>query len=755
VTRTRLAFGLVVLIVAFSGFTSLVYQVVWERLLRYNFGGDSVSSAVVTATFLLGLGVGAVVFGRRFHRAFAAFALVELAIGAWAMASYHVLAPLGPALAKLASASIAEAEGLRPQVVLACVLFLLPPCILMGGTLPLMFNCFVRSGEYKSSTVGLLYGLNTAGAALGALAAPFLFLNRWAISTTLLVVGAGNVLIAAAIWLFRHGMAPPDQPEGPDAAGAPVRPVGLAAVLALAFVSGFISLSFEISLVRAFFVLNPSSPYNFPAILVVFLLSLALGSILFSRFTTYAPTAALRRVGMLFLLAVLGMQLGIYVRGALALSPLVSDLPQPDTLGFHLLYAGILVVLFPLFLSGVFPLLLKLASHTGAELPRRTGLVYIVNAVGSFSGAMLVQFVGFSLLGTRGVIRTLFLAGVVAGAFCLVRSAGNRRVAAAYGALAVLVGLVTFRVPRDVWDVYRSGIAGRRNVDRVEGVTGVAVIKWAPAGEVFVNGQIMSTLPDHPSHVRLVSFPLSLPRRRDVLLLGLGGGGMVRELLRDPGVERVDVVDWSYELPVLLDRPRVRALLDGALQNPKVRIWRCDARVAVSLLPGGSFDIVIDNLGFPYWVGMTSVKSVSYFREIRRILKPAGVFVNANYDTEGARLPILAGLRETFRVVRPHARVGIVLASDELIVIDRDRAEEVLAWRGKVFGIQDVPQSDWLIGGLRTVSADEVRDVEPIRDDLLVHEYRRDPLRALLWRLRNGVPAPKASSVLAPAPDHS
>jgi hypothetical protein len=99
--------------------------------------------------------------------------------------------------------------------------------------------------------------------------------------------------------------------------------------------------------------------------------------------------------------------------------------------------------------------------------------------------------------------------------------------------------------------------------------------------------------------------------------------------------------------------------------------------------------------------------------------------------------------------------VGIVLASDEPIVIDRDRAEEVLAWRGKVFGIQDVPQSDWLIGGLRTVSADEVRDVEPIRDDLLVHEYRRDPVRALLRRLRNGVPAPKASSALAPAPDHS
>jgi hypothetical protein len=54
----------VFLIVGFAGFCSLVYQVVWERTLKYNFGGDSVSAAIVTATFLLGLGIGAVAFGR-------------------------------------------------------------------------------------------------------------------------------------------------------------------------------------------------------------------------------------------------------------------------------------------------------------------------------------------------------------------------------------------------------------------------------------------------------------------------------------------------------------------------------------------------------------------------------------------------------------------------------------------------------------------------------------------------------------------
>ena len=70
------------LLVTFSGFCSLVYQVLWDRIARYNFGGDNTSSSVVTGTFLLGLGIGAACFGRWRRRAFLTYALVELATSA-------------------------------------------------------------------------------------------------------------------------------------------------------------------------------------------------------------------------------------------------------------------------------------------------------------------------------------------------------------------------------------------------------------------------------------------------------------------------------------------------------------------------------------------------------------------------------------------------------------------------------------------------------------------------------------------------
>ncbi|HXV97848.1 MAG TPA: hypothetical protein VEC93_05435, partial [Anaerolineae bacterium] len=88
-------------IVAFSGFCSLVYQVVWDRTLRYNFGGDSVSSAIVTATFLLGLGIGAFIFGKWHRRAFVTYALVEISIGLYAIASFYILSPLAIVLGQV------------------------------------------------------------------------------------------------------------------------------------------------------------------------------------------------------------------------------------------------------------------------------------------------------------------------------------------------------------------------------------------------------------------------------------------------------------------------------------------------------------------------------------------------------------------------------------------------------------------------------------------------------------------------------
>jgi spermidine synthase len=705
-------------IVTISGFCSLAYQVVWDRTLRYNFGGDSVSSAIVTGTFLLGLGIGALAFGKWRQRPFTTYALIEIGIGAYAMVSFYILSSLATMLGNLFHYTIADVEGLRSIVIVACILFLLPPCILMGGTLPLIFNCFVRPGLYDNRRVGYLYGLNTAGASFGILAVIFLFLNRISLTATLQLVGGVNILLGVSVWFYGRGIMASNDRLGPPEPH-PVQPgameqLELSPLLALGFLSGFITLAYEITLFRTVGVMLFSSPYAFPIVLMPFLLSLAIGSLQFTKFRDYAPSSALKRVGSLFILSVTAIMLGVLVRCYWPVCFFLWSIPLA------------------VFMGGVFPLLLRLAASQGQELPRRTGSIYLANAVGAFLGAMLSQFVGFALLGTRGVLLLLFVLGLLAGGWCLVwaeqnvaRPALNPVKLQRFAGLAFLL-VIPFLLPAPMWEIYTFNYTGPE-VDKVEGHSGVATIRWLPGestGEVKVNGQYMSTLPDHPKHIRLAGAALAMPKRKKVLLLGLGGGGMVRELLKDPAIQQLDIVDWSRELLRVLDSPRARADLAGALSDPRVRLFRADARVAVSLYEDDTFDLVIDNLACVGWTGSTSIKSTGYFAQVARIVKPGGVFVfDPNYFGSPDREAVLAGVMDHFPYVQEHRQAVLVLAAAQPIDIASQRAEVVMRDRGQALKLAE-PYSDWLLKGFRLITQADLNGTPPIRDDLLIYEYR-------------------------------
>ena len=709
---------LVGLIVTVSGFCSLAYQVVWDRTLRFNFGGDSVSSAIVTGTFLLGLGIGALVFGKWRQQPFTTYALIEIGIGAYAIVSFYILSSMATMLGNLFHYTIADVEGLRSIVIVACILFLLPPCILMGGTLPLIFNCFVRPGLYDNRQVGFLYGLNTAGASFGILAVIFLFLNRISLPATLLLVGGGNILLGIGVGYYgRSIMASTDRLQLPES--HPVQPgameqLELSPLLALGFLSGFITLAYEISLFRTVGIMLPSSPYVFPIVLMPFLLSLAIGSLRFTKFRGYAPGSALKRVGNLFILSVLAIMLGVPIRWYWPVCFFLWSIPMA------------------VFMGGVFPLLLRLAASQGQDLPRRTGSIYLANAVGAFGGAILCQFVGFALLGTRGVLLLLFGLGLLAGSWCLVwaeqeiaRPALNPATLQRFAPLALLL-MIPFLLPTPMWEIYTFNYTGPE-VDKVEGLSGVATIRWMPdksTGEVKVNGQYMSALPDHTKHIRLAGAALAMPQREKVLILGLGGGGMVRELLKDPAIQQIDIVDWSRELPRVLDSPRARADLAGALSDRRVRLFRADARVAVSLYVDDAFDLVIENLAIVGWTGSTSIKSTGYFAQVARIVKPGGVFVfDPNYSGSPDREAVLAGLLDHFPYVQEHRQAVLVLASEHPIDIEPQRAEVVMRDRGQALGLAE-PYGDWLLKGFGPITQADLKGTSPIQDDLLIYEYR-------------------------------
>ncbi len=734
-------FGIVTLIAGLSGFCGLIYQAIWTRTLKYNFGGDAVSSALITGTCLLGLGLGAWVFGKSRKEPLKSYASIELAIAVFGILGFHLITPVADALAGLLQTTPQEVAGLRAAVVAGCILLLLPPCILIGGTLPLMLRCLVRPLGFSFRAIGLIYGISMLGAGLGMLALPLLFLNRLSFFATLAITGGLNIILALIIFLWSRRQ-PPEQGVLHRASSTDQDPGFRPLSYMLAFVSGFIALSFAVSLLRALPIANPSSAYNTPLVLVFFLCALALGGIVFTRGVRDNSAAILYRAGWLTAGSAPGMFIGIWIASYLHGNwyP-ISFMPILEGNGYAnlpwvLVFCMVLIMPTPLLIGAIFPLLLKLRAGNETGVTDAAGKLCLTSALGGFCGAV-GSLAGFSLLGTHGFLTVVYVIACACGTGVMMwiwRRNLELKKGAFSGALPAgmltLSVIVAVAMPSNIWLTYITG-GPESNWEVREGVSGVAQLWWDEEhADIRVNGQYMSRLPYQERHLKQEIFLLAQPHREKVLMLGIGGAGIIRSLVEDEQVESIDLVDASYELPGLLAGGRAAEMLNHALDSPKVRIIKADARVAVGLYEPESFDLVFDNLAFTSWAGSSSVKSATFYGKVRRILKPEGVFVvSANYP-EDSRLNVLAGLAQSFEIVKEHGHGETVLAMSREPQYSNDWIIAVALPRAELFGLHySAPDAlaAWFHNEQRLVTAEQLTGASPIRDDLPVYEY--------FWRL--------------------
>ena len=192
-----------------SGVSGLIYQVVWVRMFGNVFGNTIHSASLVVALFMLGLGAGSYLVGRWADRRYAtqpdsmlrAYGYVELVIAAMGLAIAAILPHLG-ALSALVSSYSREASGWYALSTMSyvargaiAIVLLTPIAVLMGGTLTLLIRHLVRSDLAVAGwRIAVLYGMNTAGAALGALLTDFTLVPAAGLFGTQMAAVACNVV---------------------------------------------------------------------------------------------------------------------------------------------------------------------------------------------------------------------------------------------------------------------------------------------------------------------------------------------------------------------------------------------------------------------------------------------------------------------------------------------------------------------------------------------------------------------------------
>src|SRR5262249_50657010 len=151
---------------------------------------------------------------------------------------------------------------------------------LMGGTLPVLTRFFTASIDEVESKVGVLYALNTFGAAAGSIVAALVLIPGMGNIRTTLIIATLNVAIGLfAVWMAEIEGRTPDS-EVEEFTARPSNSIDPAAdrmVLLTLAVSGFVAMMYEVAWTRALSAMIGSSTYAFSIMLITFLVGIALG----------------------------------------------------------------------------------------------------------------------------------------------------------------------------------------------------------------------------------------------------------------------------------------------------------------------------------------------------------------------------------------------------------------------------------------------------------------------------------------------
>ncbi len=748
---TRTAQHITALICFFlSGFAGLVYEVAWIRQAALLFGSTTFAVSAVLAVFFLGLAIGAYLFGRigqRTSRPLILFAYIEIGLGILALISPYAF-DFADFLYGIAYRLLSDAPFLRFTTRLFLVaLVVLPPTVLMGGTLPLFCRQYSRDSGRIARAVGLLYGVNTLGAALGCAATGFVFLPDLGLRGAIYIGVVCNILsgiVVRALSIARDDVVS----SSVASRGVSDRLPRSSVVFVLFFAIGFVALGAEVLWVRYLGLLINNTVYTYTLALSVVLVGLVLGSILAAQFSDKTEMRA-------HYLGALQIATGLIVLALLMLSPetwrgLGSDL-----------YIYFAVLLPPAVLSGaVFPLAIRLVTDNAEYTSGVAGNLIAVNTLGGILGSLLIGFAGIPFFGLEKCLFFITCANLVIGIsawFLLDRRYRVFKYAATLVAVLVYLGIPYFsqtQVPADFIGegrdlvAFREGYGANIAVVRREDDLALEIDRWWQGGSKK-NHQIMA------AHVPMLLHPD--PRR--VVVVGAGTGQTVSRFLMYP-IDYLACVDIE---PALF--PFVEEYFEADwMDDPRVEIVAEDGRNFLRHT-AGIYDIVSLELGEVSRPGVAFFYTVDFYARARERLAPGGYlvqFVPLHFLSEDQ----FRGVVRSFLTVFPQS-VLWYNTSELLLIGSADDAFNIA--QGKLLGMDEEIQADlqyshwggvayslnqphvfwggYLMGaeGLAsaTVEADVYWDDRPVLDYETVQNEESDELvfAEMLYKYRDSIDA--------------
>ncbi len=638
----------------FSGFSALVYEIAWLRLMSLTLGNTAYATSCTLAIFLLGLALGAYLGGRLADRLklrpLHSYALVELGIGLTAATISPILVAVPATIFSFKiNGPLTALDPIIIMAIFSCILLLLPT-ILMGATLPFILK---QIGEYAppQKSFGHIYGLNTLGAVFGSLSAAFVGFGYLGIYGTILAAVLVNCIIGlisfvvsarlpaavtqAQVSASTYSNMDISKPDGP--AQVPF-PLGL--VCLLAFSSGYSSLTFEVVWVRILRFFNSSLTYTFTVMISTFLLGLALGSLIYEKFIENKDRTVhdkLFRFANLQYLSSLAS--GAYLAG-LALCFVLnyylrsSGIFTDPTVNFFLilLLDSAIFILVPATLIGMlFPILGTIAASSGqTRLGSGIGIVYAVNTLGCVLGSIISGLILIPRIGSYDTFQLAILLGVLCAGVAIWKNPNLRRNKKLVITFLPIVAALSFylfvKVPfhnllqeacKNQILFYGEDAMGTVLVHQFTDYDGRGLI---------VNGDTFATtVQSARRYMRMLGhLPVLLhPNPKRVMIACFGTGTTAGAASVHPEVDHLDIVELSKL--IIKAGPLFSRYNHNVLRNPKTTVHIGDARHFL-LSHKEKFDVISMEPPPPTSAGVVNLYTTEFNKLVSARLNDNGIF---------------------------------------------------------------------------------------------------------------------------------
>jgi len=669
------------LLFVLSGVGSLLFETVFLRHLSWIFGSSAAAQALVLAAFMAGLALGASILGQladattRPLRLYGILELCAAATGALLVALLGHGRELffGPL-------RLIDTRSLQHPLEFGLAFGLvLIPTFFIGGTLPALGRFVIRDMSGFTRSLGLLYGLNTLGAAVGAFVAGFyafeyLGISRTGYTAATLLAGVGVVAILLG---GRRGagvaIAAPDRAVEPSTAaeGPGVRSAALFAACA----GGLAVLGYEVAWTRLLSLFMRSFSYSFSLMLSLFLVGLALGSAVVA-----ASASRIRRPARL--LGWVQLAIGSYVGLSLLWLPdRLVPVASTGFAGFLIAAAGraALVVLPPTVLSGIaLPLATRCVTRSISGVGADVGRVYFVNTAGAITGALLTGLVLLPAVGAPLSLGLLACFQAATGVYLLLRAGAARVHVAAAACLALACALPLVAGNERFVSAFLGASRSSETIGEMlffhEGAADtVAIVRREygfrdpEAKSLITNGVAMSaTVKPVWRYMALEGhLPVLFARRpRHALAVGVGTGITLAAIVSHDELESITAIELSDG--VIAGLPLFEAENERAYDDPRVNLRNEDGRHFLEL-SRQAFDVITLEPPPPIVAGSVHLYTLDFYELCRRRSTP-GAVVAQWLPLHAQSLASARMVAATFVEAFPHAMLWLPSARDAVLI---------------------------------------------------------------------------------------